>query len=630
MASNVVVDVVVEIVGRPGPYRYRWPESLGTPRLGDEIIVPLQTRRIAAWVISISTEDESPELKEVIRCRRRAVHGGLIQLAMLASRWYVCSPVYFLRKTRSPRVRDAALVSVDRAVGRPAHDGDGVQSGNEVVVSNENARDRVRNAATSDGYAHGEEESWWPPRLAPLDLIWHSMGVSSVETAAGYVRDHPHSAGIVICPTSRQRERLLLALTQAGLQAGDAETDWVEIANGTVKVVVGSRFGAFAPLSEVDYLLVLDPADPSMREQSTPCADGLEVARLRANIEGIRVTVVTAAPPLAVAAHARVYREPFGLESGRWPRFDLVRLAELDPNRGIVGAILDRGLGRDRSRRLAVILPSAGWRGWLRCQACHALQRCPNCNVQLAPLNLDVSHPGLSERLALVRHGMVADAMHCPSCSERFPLRCLKCASRKVAATALSATRVHALLAGAVTAKVELVGGDSDPAPDWQVVVGGYGLLDRIEETSVVALLNVEHFHGVSSLEGLALALYYCNRAASISEQVLVLTDGSDDHLLTGLESRNLRALYRRELASRQRLGLPPSKVIARVDGVRARELVDAQPAALFDGIEVITESDSSCLFVANDSLELHERLAQGTWPTDSRLCRFSFDPVEL
>jgi hypothetical protein len=189
---------------------------------------------------------------------------------------------------------------------------------------------------------------------------------------------------------------------------------------------------------------------------------------------------------------------------------------------------------------------------------------------------------------------------------------------------------VHALLTGAVTAKVELVAGDSDPAPDWQVLVGGYGLLDRIDETSVVALLNVEHFHGVSSLEGLARALYYCNRAASISEQVLVLTDGSDDNLLAGLESRNLRVLYRRELASRQRLGLPPSKVIARVSGLRARELVDAQPAALFEGIEVITESDSSCLFVGSDSVELHERLAQGNWPTDGRLCRFSFDPVEL
>ncbi len=625
MASNVVVDVVVEIIGRPGPYRYRWPEILATPRLGDEVIVPLQTRRIAAWVISISTDEEVVELKEVLRCRRRAVHERLVQLSILASRWYVCSPVYFLRKTRSPRVRDAALVDTDRVVRVHDQDGDGQQ-----VVSGENALDRVRPPERVVGCGQGEDESWWPPRLAPLDLIWHSMGVSSIDTAVGYVRDHLDSYGIVICPTSRQRERLLLALTQAGLQAGDAEANWVEIAKGTVKVVVASRFGAFAPLPEVDYLLVLDPADPSMREQSAPCADGLEVARLRASLEGVRVTVVTAAPPLAVAANARVYREPFGVESGRWPRFDLVRLAELDPNRGIVGAILDRGLGRDRSRRLAVILPSAGWRGWLRCQACHTLQRCPNCNIQLAPLNLNVSHPGLSERLALVRHGMVADVMCCPRCSERFPLRCLKCAGRKVTATALSAARVHALLAGAVTANVELVTGDSDPAPDWQVVVGGYGLLDRIDETSVVALLNVEQFHGVSSLEGLALALYYCNRAASISEQVLVLTDGSDDHLLTGLESRNLRVLYRRELTSRQRLGLPPSKAIARVSGLHARELVDAQPAALFEGIEVITESDSSCLFVASDSVELHERLAQGRWPTDSRLCRFSFDPVEL
>lgn len=624
MASSIV-DAVVEIVGRPGPYRYRWPESLGSPHVGDEVIVPLQSRRVAAWVTSISTEDdETVELKEVIRCRRRAVHRSIIELALLSSRWYLCSPVYFLRRTRSPRVKDVALVLAGQDEPTSGDGGDGARAGQQLVVTSNSADQSLPTEVGDYGDALGS------PRLAPLDLLWHSMGASSIDVAVGFIRDHPDSAGIVICPTIRQRERLLATLTKAGVQAADAEGDWVEIAKGLAKVVVGSRFGAFAPLPKVDYMLVLDPADPNMREQSAPCADGLEVARLRAALEGIRVTVVTAAPPLAVAANARVYREQFRRESKSWPRFDLVRLADLDPNRGIVGAIVDRGLGRDRSRRMAVILPSTGWRGWMRCQTCHALERCPNCNIQLKPLNLSVSRPGLSERLALVRQGMVADAMVCPACGERFPLRCLMCASQKVATTALSAARVHSLLAGATTAKVELVTGDGDPTPDWQILVGGYGLLDRIDEAGVVALLNVEYFHGVSSLEGLARALYYCNRAASISEQVLVLTDGTDDHLLTGLESRNLRAPYRRELESRQRLGLPPSKAIVRVSGLRARELMDAQSATLFEGIELIVESDSSCLIVGSDSVELHERLARGSWPYDVRLCRFSFDPVDL
>lgn len=66
------------------------------------------------------------------------------------------------------------------------------------------------------------------------------------------------------------------------------------------------------------------------------------------------------------------------------------------------------------------------------------------------------------------------------------------------------------------------------------------------------------------------------------------------------------------------------------MSGLRTRALVDAQPSALFTGIEVIIESDSSCLFVADNGNDLHERLAKGNWPSDSRGCRFCFDPLEL
>ncbi|WP_298209304.1 hypothetical protein [Ferrimicrobium sp.] len=669
MASSVV-EVVVEIVGRPGPYRYRWPEELGAPALGDEVIVGLQARRIAAWVTAITVDDDTSELKEVLRRRRPAVSRRAFELSLLAARWYVCSPVYFLRKTRSRRIRDAAAVAValgerqaamvghadpsrqdgahgspvgtspvgtspaltspvltDSACGRSTRGGSDDRAGASAGTG---ATDLGREPMSPLWYGDLRDALPWPVALAPMDLIWHAMGASSIETALTYVRERSGANGIIVCPTQRQRERMLLALIREGHKAGDAEADWSKVALGEIDVVVGSRFAAFAPLAAVDYLIVLDPVDPSMREQSSPYAGGLEVARLRGSLEGIRVTVITAAPPLGVAATAKVYREPFRIEAQRWPRFDVIRTAELDPSRGVVGAILDRGLGRDPSRRLVVIVPSAGWRGWLRCQSCQTLQRCPKCRVPLSPLHLEVERPGMNERLRLIRQGMVADAMWCSGCRERFPLRCLECGGHRVALSSLSAERVRSLLAGATSAPVEVITGDDDPSPDWRIVVGGYGLLDRIDKCDVVALLNVESFHGVSSLEGLALTLYYCNRGAALAEHALLFTDGGDDDLLAGLESRQLRPLYRRELASRQRLGLPPSYSIVRMSGLRARALVDAQPSELFEGVEVIVESDSSCLFVAPMGIDLHERLEQANWPTDSRSCRFCFDPLEL
>jgi len=42
------VDVVVDVVGRPGPFTYRLPDGLDVG-LGDEVVVPLGPRRVAGW-----------------------------------------------------------------------------------------------------------------------------------------------------------------------------------------------------------------------------------------------------------------------------------------------------------------------------------------------------------------------------------------------------------------------------------------------------------------------------------------------------------------------------------------------------------------------------------------------------
>ncbi|MHB1519705.1 MAG: primosomal protein N' family DNA-binding protein [Ferrimicrobium sp.] len=622
--GSKTVEVVVEIVGRPGPYRYRWPEAFESPQPGDEVVVELQTRRVAAWVVGSGTDDGACELKPVLRLRRPGISSRLLDLALASARWYVCSPVYFLRKLRSPRVRDAAKVRATRSIGMP-----GSSTRLDRGPGGDSSLTDGLTGATSFG---SRSEARLPPSIAPIDLIWHSLGASSVEMALVLLRQRRGVRGIIVCPTLRQRTRMLQALLADGFLAGDVDVDWARAAIGEIDLVVAGRYGAFAPIDGVEVLVVLDPIDPSMREQATPGADGLELARLRAGLEGIPVTVITAAPPLSVVAVARIYREPFGVEAKRWPSVGAVQLSDVDPSRGVVGTILDRSHALDESRspRLAVIVPSTGWSGWLRCRSCHVLQRCGTCQASLAPINLDIERPGLSHRLALVHRGLVLAGMYCPTCAIRLPLRCVHCSGTQVTTTALSAERVRALLAGATHAHVELVTGDEMPSADAQYVVGGYGLLDRIERCGAIALVNLEQFWGVSSLAGLPMALYYFNRGASIASRVLVCSDGSAEALLSSLESRNVRPLYRSELASRRHLGLPPATAIVRIHGQRVKELVDAQAPEVFAGLEVIAESETSYLVVGASSYELHERLASGEWPTESRACRFTFDLLEL
>ena len=242
--------------------------------------------------------------------------------------------------------------------------------------------------------------------------------------------------GALLCvPDHRDVDRLDAALTSAlgpgrhvalTADAGPARRyrAFLAVARGAVKVVVGTRAAAFAPVHDLGLVAIWDDGDDLYAEPRAPYPHAREVLLLRAREEGCAALV---------GGTARTVEAEYLLRTG-WahevaaPRA-VVRATA--PRVSVTGAS-DRELERDplaRATRLPrtaheairaglatgpvlVQTPRAGYVSALACDRCRSPARCPVCT---GPLRLTGAERPPSCRWC----GVEQHAWACPECGGR-------------------------------------------------------------------------------------------------------------------------------------------------------------------------------------------------------------------
>ncbi|MGE3662082.1 MAG: hypothetical protein AB7G09_12365 [Pseudonocardia sp.] len=303
---------------------------------------------------------------------------------------------------RNSRPQDAQLAAAERAtrgVDAGGMDAGGGDAGGEAARS---AWGRYGHGpALLDALARGRAAHavWqtlpgedWPRRLAELAATTAATGRGAV----------------LVVPDQRDVDRLQAACGQLlGAQAvvaltadlGPAERyrRWLRVLRGEVRVVVGTRAAAFAPVERPGLLAVWDDGDDLHAEPRAPYPHVRDVLVARAHAAGAA---------LLVAGYARTAEGQLLVESG-WAR-------EVVAQRATVRAAAPRvtapgeseaQLLRDPDARAArvpgpafeaaraalaadrpvlVQVPRAGYLPWLACAACRESARCRHCAGPLA------------------------------------------------------------------------------------------------------------------------------------------------------------------------------------------------------------------------------------------------------
>nr|WP_308252365.1 primosomal protein N' [Pseudonocardia sp. KRD291] len=421
---------------------------------------------------------------------------------------------------------------------------------------------------------------------------------------------------LLVVPDQRDVERLQAACAlllgadgvvalSADLGPAERYRRWLAVRRGAVRVVVGTRSAAFAPLSDLGLLAVWDDGDDSHTEPRAPYPHVRDVLVLRAHRAGAA---------LLVGGFARTAESQVLVGSG-WASAiaaDRAVVRERAPRVTAIGET-DTQLARDPTARAArvpavafeaaraalaagrpvlVQVPRAGYLPWLSCASCRETARCRHC---AGPLGFP--RPGAGNGAAGPAGesaGGPAGLPHCRWCGRAEPaFRCAGCGSRRLRAGVVGAGRTSEELGRAFPGVTVRSSGGG--APVLSTVADGPSLVvatpgaEPAAESGYGAALLLDGW-AMLSRPDLKVAEETLRRWFAAAAAVVPHSEGGRVVVVADSSLPTVQALVRwdpaghaeAELATRAEVGFPPAVRMAAVEGPPAAvaEVVDAVLAA--------------------------------------------------
>lgn len=234
-----------------------------------------------------------------------------------------------------------------------------------------------------------------------------------------------------------------VAVLHSGLSLGERYDQWMKIAKGDYRVVVGARSAVFAPLKEVGLIVIDEEHEPSYKQNRNPRYHARDVAIKRAELNGASVVLGSATPSMETRflADQGIYQLlflPDRVEGKPLPEIRIVNMREVSAQtRPARSRIISDEL-RDQIQKTAeqggktiLFLNRRGYSGFVQCRDCGEVIKCRHCEVSLT------YH--LTGRILKCHHCGYA----CPA-----PRTCPNCRSLRIGYFGVGTQRVEAEVTG--------------------------------------------------------------------------------------------------------------------------------------------------------------------------------------
>jgi len=465
--------------------------------------------------------------------------------------------------------------------------------------------------AAWDGYDGGQAfvdhlAAGGSPRAVWTALPGHDPAVALAHLAAATL--HGGRGALLCVPDRKDVARVDAALTAvlgegqhvvltADLGPSERYRSFLALSRGAVRVVVGTRAAAFAPVADLGLVALYDDGDDLYAEPRAPYPHTREVLLLRASEQGcaavvggvartvegeyllrtgwarelapLRTTLRACAPQVAItgATDVELERDPLA-RSTRLPKqaYDAIR------------AGLERG-------PVLVQTPRQGYATSLACDRCRTPARCAACS---GPLQVLDRHRPPQCRWC----GVVEPAWACRECHGRG-LRAPVLGERRTAeeiGRAFAPAPVRASGGDRVLATVE-------PTP--QVVVATPGAEPVVEGGyACVVLLDTWLMLARTDLRTVEESLRRWLNAAALARPVdqggrVVVVGEPSEPVLQALVRWDPAGFAHREMTERQSAHLPPASRLATVSGAEADVEAAVAGLRLPPGTEVLGPAPS-------------------------------------
>jgi primosomal protein N' (replication factor Y) len=533
-------------------------DAAGLVRVGTIVRVVLHGRRLRGWVVAddVELEAEASELRPLAKVVSAGPPPEVVELCRWVAWRYAGRLSQILRAASPPNVVPPGPDPEPNAAVFPPVALPGAVHGDVMGAGGVMA---------------------WPPAADRRELV---RALVAPEGSSIVVVPDAAGAGAVAADLRDQGRHTIVV---RGDQNDAVRTRaWDEARRGAC-VVVGGRVAVFAPVPDLQAIVVLDEGDESLKEERTPAWHAREVALERARRARARCTLVSPAPTLeAVAAVGSPAHVDRGFARDGWPRLDVVDLLDEPPGRGLFSDSLTTALraAMERGTRAVCVLNRKGRARLLTCSRCNHVAQCEVCGAAVAEAEIGLT---------------------CARCGAERPRICLHCHGTRFSVWRAGITRVReqvaALLPRASVAEVDAA---TAGLPDADVLVGTEAVLHReygSTHVELVAFLEFDQELLATRYRAAEQALWLLVRAARLvggrrgPGHALVQTRVPDHDVLTAARSADPMIVADAERARRRVLGFPPFGGLAEISG--APDAVGAACESLRSGsvLEVLGPS---------------------------------------
>lgn len=183
-----------------------------------------------------------------------------------------------------------------------------------------------------------------------------------------------------------------IAVLHSSLRAGERYDEWKRIRSGEARVVLGTRSAVFAPLKNLDLIILDEEQEGAYKSENTPRYHAREVAKYRCAKLGSLLVLGSATPSVETmyCANTGVYHKFTLTRRYNERALPSVYIADMKEelrqgNQTSIGALLRRELARnlERGEQSILFLNRRGASKLVSCVECGAVPTCPRCSVHL-------------------------------------------------------------------------------------------------------------------------------------------------------------------------------------------------------------------------------------------------------
>jgi primosomal protein N' (replication factor Y) len=186
----------------------------------------------------------------------------------------------------------------------------------------------------------------------------------------------------------------IVAVLHSHLSEGERHDEWHKIQDGRAKIVIGARSAIFAPVANLNLIIVDEEHEHSYKQEESPKYHARDVAVMRGKLENAVVVLGSATPSMESYRNATAGR--YRLLQLQQRAMDIcmpvVRIVDMrmetrggKPTGSIISQPLRDAIALriERKEQTILFLNRRGYSTSLICEKCGQVEECPHCSVAL-------------------------------------------------------------------------------------------------------------------------------------------------------------------------------------------------------------------------------------------------------